>query len=627
MTRVKCGRPVAAMIFALLCVAPGAQSQPTATSVAEQYWKQGNQYREAGQYTQAVAAFKQSIAAYPTSAAHNDLGQAYQALGQNAEAVAAYREAIRLKPNNASAYHNLGALYYLKLNDYAKAEANFREALRIAPDSEQSTVGLGLALDALGRNAEAAAAFQAAIRENPNNAMSYVNLGHSYMKMGQEDQARQVQAALLKINPGKAQQIAQIIDDSKAVAAQVAPAHTTDPATAAINDGNTWFEQARNFYKDKNYAKGNEARGKAIESYQKAIQANPKSFDAWLKLGDVYNEHWMSESDRPHALEAYQKALALKPDEGVALNRVGVAHLYLDQLPEAVTAFERAVQQLPSDPATRFNLGFVYADMGKNDEARKIYDQLLTLDKAQAQTLLEKINKSSRLSSTGPRPKTFPNPNVELVWIKPGSFMMGQGTGKTGRSVTIRNGYYLGKYPVTQAQWQTVMGDNPSSNKNCGNCPVESVNWNDAQAFITRLNSLHDGYRYRLPSEAEWEYAYRGGTTGDAYADGDIGWNGRNSGNKTQPVGQKPPNPFGLYDMGGNVQEWCMDWYLDDLSAAPADGSAVSKANVQRYRVLRGTSYYASFTPSPATLRYGTVPDATSFNDGFRVAADKPGAG
>jgi formylglycine-generating enzyme required for sulfatase activity len=333
----------------------------------------------------------------------------------------------------------------------------------------------------------------------------------------------------------------------------------------------------------------------------------------------------MSGSDQPAALDAFKHALVLKPDDASIFNRLGIAYIYLDQLPEAAAMLERAARKLPADPAVQFNLGFVYTDLGRADEARAIYSKLLTLDKAQAQVLLDKINKSSRLSSTGPRPQTFPNPKIELVWIKPGSFQMGQGSGEAGRPVTIRKGYYLGKYPVTQAQWHTVMGDDPSDNKACGNCPVTNVNWNDAQAFIARLNALHDGYRYRLPSESEWEYAYRGGTTGDAYAEGDIGWDSRNSGNKTQPVGQKPPNPFGLYDMGGHVQEWCMDWYLDDLSAAPADGSPVLKAVVQRYRVLRGTSYYVNFTPSPATKREGRTPDSTSFNDGFRVAADKAG--
>ncbi len=399
------------------------------------------------------------------------------------------------------------------------------------------------------------------------------------------------------------------------------------PAGDAINEGNSWYDLARGFYKERNYAKGNEARGKAVDAYKKAIQADPRSYDAWSRLGDLYNEHWMSGGDQRNAVEAFKTALALKPGDASILNRLGIAHIYLDQLPEAAAALEQAAKKLPADPAVQFNLGFVYTDLGKGDEARQIYNRLLTMDKTMAQTLLDKINKSSRLSSNGPRPQTFPNPKVELVWVKLGSFQMGQGKKMVGRPVTIRKGFYLGKYPVTTAQWQTVMGDNPADNKSCGNCPVTNVNWNDAQAFIARLNSLHDGYRYRLPSEAEWEYAYRGGTTGDAYAEGDIGWNSRSSGDKTQPVGQRPANPFGLYDMGGHVQEWCMDWYLDDLKAAPADGSAVLKAVVQRYRVLRGTSYRMMFTESPATHRDGTVPDATSFNDGFRVAADKAAGG
>jgi formylglycine-generating enzyme required for sulfatase activity len=136
------------------------------------------------------------------------------------------------------------------------------------------------------------------------------------------------------------------------------------------------------------------------------------------------------------------------------------------------------------------------------------------------------------------------------------------------------------------------------------NHPVLNVTWDDAVAFCDWL-SRKEGKRYRLPSEAEWEYAYRGGTTTPDYASGDIGWHSRNSGSKTHPVGEKPANPFGLYDMSGHVKEWCIDAGAEPL-----------------YRVLRGSSFYGMAT-SGATARSTGRIDEVSRNNGFRVVAEK----
>jgi formylglycine-generating enzyme required for sulfatase activity len=159
--------------------------------------------------------------------------------------------------------------------------------------------------------------------------------------------------------------------------------------------------------------------------------------------------------------------------------------------------------------------------------------------------------------------------------------------------VTISYGFYMGKYEVTQAQWQKVMGNNPSYFKNCGdNCPVESVSWDDAREFVKELNQMNDGYTYRLPTEAEWEYACRAGTTEDYAGNrGAMGWYEKNSGYKTHAVGQLPPNAFGLYDMQGNVYEWCEDWYHDSYNGAPTDGSAWLSGGEQKYRVARGGAF------------------------------------
>jgi formylglycine-generating enzyme required for sulfatase activity len=183
---------------------------------------------------------------------------------------------------------------------------------------------------------------------------------------------------------------------------------------------------------------------------------------------------------------------------------------------------------------------------------------------------------------------------IEFMKIPAGRFMMG-GAGddeKPVHEVTIRS-FCIGEYEVTQAQWQAVMESNPSSFKDCGgDCPVENVSWNDAQNFINKLNESNDGFRYRLPTEAEWEYAGRAGTTGD-YAGNlnEIAWYSENSGNRTHAVGGKQPNAWGLYDMIGNVQEWCEDWDHKNYDGAPTDGSAWVAPTVRQDRVQRGGSF------------------------------------
>jgi len=183
---------------------------------------------------------------------------------------------------------------------------------------------------------------------------------------------------------------------------------------------------------------------------------------------------------------------------------------------------------------------------------------------------------------------------MEFVRIPSGDFMMGSPDGEDGRldnespvhKVTIKNSFYLGKYPVTQKQWEKVMGSNSSSFKG-DDLPVESVSWMDVQEFIKKLNEMEGTDEYRLPSEAEWEYACRAGTTTrysfgvDESKLGDYAWYDKNSDSKTHPVGQKKPNSWDLYDMHGNVWEWVQDSYHSNYNGAWEDGDSP-------YRVIRG---------------------------------------
>lgn len=219
--------------------------------------------------------------------------------------------------------------------------------------------------------------------------------------------------------------------------------------------------------------------------------------------------------------------------------------------------------------------------------------------------------------------------SIEFVEIPQGSFCMGSTKGvddeKPVHHVAINYWFYMGKYEVTQAQWQSVMGNNPSSFTDCGrDCPVEQVSWDDAQHFFRRLNRMDDGYTYRLPTESEWEYACRAGTTGD-YAGNlnQIAWYGVNSGRRTHAVGSKNSNDWGLYDMHGNVLEWCEDWSHETYDGAPTDGTAWLSGGQQRNRALRGGSFAhdGSGGQLRASRRLGASPEGRSLVIGFRVVA------
>ena len=226
---------------------------------------------------------------------------------------------------------------------------------------------------------------------------------------------------------------------------------------------------------------------------------------------------------------------------------------------------------------------------------------------------------------------------MEFVYVPGGCFQMGSNNGdsdeKPAHKVCLE-GFWMGKYEVTQAQWETVMGKNPSYFKGADR-PVEQVSWNDAQAFLKKLNGnpsqspLNQGGQrgvFRLPSEAEWEYAARAGTqTAYSFGDdsnqlGDYAWFYDNSGNKTHPVGQKKPNAFGLYDMHGNVWEWCQDWYNESYYANSPQENPQGPSSGQ-YRLLRGGSWNCLTTYCRSANRYYSPPDLRYDSLGVRVLA------
>ena len=212
---------------------------------------------------------------------------------------------------------------------------------------------------------------------------------------------------------------------------------------------------------------------------------------------------------------------------------------------------------------------------------------------------------------------------IEFVWVPAGQFQMGSTSSDSDddeRPVTrvrLTRGFWLGKYEVWQAEWQTVMGTNPSRFSACGLCPVETVSWFDAQDFIERLNGQAGENLYRLPTEAEWEYAARAGTTGDRYGNMDaITWNIGNSEEHTHPVGEKLPNAWGLYDMLGNVWEWVEDWHGDYPGGFVMDPRGPRSG---LNRITRGGGWGASSSYQRAPARLPENPNHRSEYQGFRL--------
>jgi len=227
---------------------------------------------------------------------------------------------------------------------------------------------------------------------------------------------------------------------------------------------------------------------------------------------------------------------------------------------------------------------------------------------------------------------------MEFVLVRPGSFDMGSSNEDSDEvpvhRVNITKPFYMGKYVVTQKQWQAVMGNNPSRFYIGENMPVEYVSWPDSQEFLAVLAKVAPGHQYRMPTEAEWEYACRAGTTGKYYFDSAAGmgtlhensWTDTNSHNELHPVGEKLPNPLGLYDMHGDVWEWCSDWYASNYyQESPADDPQGPSGGQER--VLRGGSFANPGEYGSSADRGFQDPMARRNNYGLRVVFNAASAG
>jgi sulfatase modifying factor 1 len=212
---------------------------------------------------------------------------------------------------------------------------------------------------------------------------------------------------------------------------------------------------------------------------------------------------------------------------------------------------------------------------------------------------------------------SLPDFEYKMVWIEGGNYQMGSNKGRDDEkpihNVNISN-FFIGQTEITQYQWESIMGNNPSEFKECKQCPVEQVSWDDIQIFLKKINEK-TGQKYRLPTEEEWEYVARGGKESKSYlyAGGNniknVAWFKNNSNGKTHPVGKKSPNELGIYDMTGNVYEWTSSGWCADYQ----------KSRDSFTYVLRGGSWNYEEESCRSTYRIHSFPDSRDVNFGFRI--------
>ncbi len=368
----------------------------------------------------------------------------------------------------------------------------------------------------------------------------------------------------------------------------------------------------------------------AIEDYNQSLQLNPNYAEAYNNRGNAYYK--LGEYEK--AIADYNSCLALNPNlPGVAHNRDIVQGVWDEKRHQ-----EQMETEIKRQEEEKRHQEQMEAEIKRQEEEEKrLREREFQFDVITVNVLGKETHRERRRAEFF-KEDLGNNISLEMVSIPGGTFMMGSPEDDSEKPIHPVNiaAFSMAKYPITQAQWQAIMGNNPSSFKGA-NRPVECVTWYQAQEFCQRL-SQKTGKTYRLPSEAEWEYACRAGTTtpfhfgetitvdlanydaNDSYASAPTGTYRQ----QTTDVGSFPPNAFGLYDMHGNVWEWCADPWRSNYNGAPRDGSVWQLCGNTQNRVLRGGSWYTHPRECRSANRCGIKSNAGLSNFGFRVVSLPP---
>jgi formylglycine-generating enzyme required for sulfatase activity len=354
------------------------------------------------------------------------------------------------------------------------------------------------------------------------------------------------------------------------------------------------------------YARTNQHQ-KAVADYTESLRLSPGNANAYNNRANAYYKL----GEHQKAIDDYDKALKIKPDLPEAERNRAIAQGVLDEIRRKIAEEEAQRRQEEEQKGREFEFEVVFVNAKGNITSRR---------KEKACQKIEDLGKGVTL---------------EMVYIPGGTFTMGspeteakRGSDEGPQHKVTLSPFFMGKYPVTQKQWETIMGNNPSGFKGA-NRPVENVSWEDAADFCEKL-SQKTGKNYRLPTEAEWEYACRAGTTtpfyfGETITPDLVNYDGKNPygsapkgryREETTDAGSFPPNAFGLYDMHGNVYEWCQDWIGDYPSNPVTDPVGPSSGS---YRVGRGGGWLAYAGYCRSADRYRGSPDYRLCSIGFRL--------
>jgi formylglycine-generating enzyme required for sulfatase activity len=313
---------------------------------------------------------------------------------------------------------------------------------------------------------------------------------------------------------------------------------------------------------------------------------------------------------------------------------VGVDLIKAGRFKEASVQLAQVLEEEHGNSMIHNYLGEAYLGLMQSDRAKVEYRKSVRLDPysvagKHAKTRLAYLTGENRdQEPTAGSVWIEPVSGMEFVWVPSGCFVMGAEDGETDerpRHVVCVDGFYISRYEVTQDQYSRITGTNPSKFQG-HKLPVDSVTWYDAKNFASELAD-RSGITMRLPTEAEWEYACRGGQQNALCGDDDIeslGWFSSNSGKHTHLVGQKRPNPWGIYDMGGNVWEWVEDCYHKSYEGAPSDGSAWTVGGDCSLHVKRGGSWYHIAAGTRSANRSWRGASLRRSKIGFRVAMVRP---
>ncbi|MFM6196545.1 MAG: SUMF1/EgtB/PvdO family nonheme iron enzyme, partial [Planktothrix sp.] len=356
----------------------------------------------------------------------------------------------------------------------------------------------------------------------------------------------------------------------------------------------------------------------AIDDFTQVLLLETNSPDANYNRGLAYSKLGQYQA----AIEDYNQSLQLNPNYAEAYNNRGNAYYKLGEYEKAIADYNSRLALNPNLPGVAHNRDVFQGVLDeKRRREREFEFDVITVNAEGKETHRERRRADFFKEDLGN------NISLEMVSIPGGTFMMGSPEDDTEKPIHPVNiaAFSMAKYPITQAQWQAIMGNNPSSFKGA-NRPVDSVTWHEAQEFCQRL-SQKTGKTYRLPSEAEWEYTCRAGTTTPFHFGKTITPNLANYNNncgETTDVGSFPPNAFGLYDMHGNVWEWCADPWHENYNGAAIDGSVWESDGNTQYRVLRGGSWYIDPWYCRSAVRSRGVPVSRDRYFGFRVVSLPP---